>query len=130
MIQEVDFFEVQVNPFQFAGLIPAGSDHALKRLIEAVIAQAAKDARKELRDSGARMWLTSKDCAEMCEFIGLDHNRVRAWVGAGCPKWGRRGLDAWNRDRKRTEKRTEIRFMRLASSTGRKPISITKKNGG
>jgi hypothetical protein len=68
--------------------VPATQDYALKRLVGAIIGQAAKDARKpDNTGLEARRWLLSLDCADMCEFIGLDFRAVGLWVAVDCPDW-------------------------------------------
>jgi len=70
------------------GFVPAALDISLRRLAGAIIGQAAADARQDDKaGKEARLWLLSADCLEMCEFVGQDHNAVRAWVDRGCPDW-------------------------------------------
>jgi hypothetical protein len=70
------------------GHVRSSQDIALQRLISAIIIQAAADARKRYHAGReARDWLLSKECADLCDLIGLDFIAVLGWVDNGCPDW-------------------------------------------
>jgi hypothetical protein len=62
------------------------ADDGLQRLAQAVIIQAAFDARKGNRQ--AATWLTAQETADTWMVLagGLDCRAVRAWVLGGCKK--------------------------------------------
>ncbi len=66
-------------------------DTALYRIAVEVLVRAIKDAMGEITthpDSGvkeAREWLISPTAALWCDAAGVDDEKLRAWVSAGCP---------------------------------------------
>jgi len=84
----IEPIEPCTTPGSPQAVLPDWDDTNLRRLLMAIIGQAAKDARgSDNTGQEAREWLRSKGCADMCEFIGLDVAAVHQWVSEGCPNW-------------------------------------------
>lgn len=72
------------------GKVPAAHDQALRRLVRAIIVQAVKDASGAgailpFEQFNAVDWLAGSECQEYCEFSGMNHRAVIAWLFDGAP---------------------------------------------
>jgi hypothetical protein len=70
----------------YCGDVPAARDLAIKRLLHAIIVQAGRDARSKNEGNSrlAQRWLLSEECAQYCEFSGVNFQAVKSWVENGC----------------------------------------------
>lgn len=85
-------FHTEFQPSVWA--MPLKTGWFLKRLAVEVLARAVEDAMghdvptliRETAVPKAREWLLSENCELYCHIAGVDFEKMRNWVHAGCSK--------------------------------------------